>query len=148
MQVIRASGIITAAVAAAWTDLDNGGTAASRPLDVVLPGMSVGDKFSFKPNVSVASASGGWLANVAVVVNGAVVRRLFDATFGHLPWSVSSAVAGYVIDQPPLQVVQTGDLESGGQLRLRLQYIQATAARTVNATAGIPLTLEGRGPFV
>lgn len=146
VQVSRTTGNITAAVVAVWTDLDPGGTVAARPLDVVLPNMQEGDGFDFMPMMSLASAVGGFLGNLAVIKAGAVHRRLFDTTYGYLPWSAATGQAKDIYTRSPKMVVQATDLENGS-LRLRFQYIQVTAVRTVNAVSIIPLWLEGRGPF-
>ena len=146
LQVLRTSGNITAGVAGAWTDLDDGGTAAARPLDVVLPNMAIGDPFDYRPIFSAATVTGAWLGTLAVIVGGAVQRNIFDATFGFLPWSIPSAQGKDIIALTPRLTVVAGDLENGS-LRLRFRYIQATNARTINAVAGIPLIMEGRGPL-
>lgn len=146
VQVSRTSANFNAAVSAVWADLDPGGVAAARPLDIVLPGMAVGDGYDFKPNLTLGSVTGGFLMNLAIIKAGAVHRRLFSASFGFFPWSVPTGQAKDVFAPIYRQVVEANDLENDA-LRLRLQYIQATNARLVNATTDIPLVLEGRGPF-
>lgn len=149
VQVQRTSGAITASVTAQWTDLDPGGTAAARPLDIVLPNMSEGDFFDFRPIFSIATANGGWLLNLVVVVNGAVVRRCFPPggfDFGFIPWAAVANTAKDINMPTPRLSVQAGDLENGS-LRLRLQYTQGSVSRTVQADTTSPLWLEGRGPL-
>lgn len=146
VQVMRISGNFDVAVSAAWADLDPGGTAAARPLDVVLPNMGVGDGWDFKPNLTLGTATGGFLMNLAIIKAGAVHRRLFSNAYGFFPWSAPSGQAKDLFSPIYRQNVQEGDLENGA-LRLRLQYIQATNVRPVNATVDIPLVLEGRGPL-
>lgn len=151
VQVIRATGNFQAAVAAVWTDLDPGGTAAARPLDVVLPGMAVGNGFEYRPIFAVASVTGGFLLNLVAIKNGTVARRMFPPgtlDFGYIPWNAPSGQGKEINAATPRLFVQEGDLEDDGSLRLRLQYQQATNPRTINADVGWPMWLEGRGPFV
>lgn len=144
-------GNITLAVSAAWKDVEDntggGGSASARGLDVVLPDMVIGDAFVVRPVMNVGSSTGGFLMNATIYVAGVVVRRLFDATFGYVPWSLGANVSRDLVDWSPRQVVQAGDLEADGSLRVRFQYILATAARTLGATNSVPAWSEGRGPL-
>ena len=145
-------GSTSCAVTGSYKDVEDntggGGTASARPLDVVIPDMQVGDAFVVRPMFSMSSASGGFLLNAAIYVAGSVVRRIFDDTFGYFPWSIPSGVAKDLADWSPKQIVQSGDLEGDGSLRVRFQYIQATAARALNTASTIPAWTEGRGPLV
>lgn len=145
---VRSSGNITAAITAAWADLDDTGSASSRDLDCVLPNMSIGSKFDFRPVFSSSSANASFLGNVAVILDGAVVRRCFDATLGFLPWAMSANVAAQLNCRCPIQTVQSGDLSSNGSLRLRFQYILATNTRVMTAAPSSPMWMEARGPLV
>jgi len=146
VQASRVSGNIVLAVSAIWADVDPGGTAAARPLDIVLPEMEVGDGFDFRPFFSVGASAGGLLCNLAVIKDGDVERLCFDETYGLFPWAVGGEASKDINVRTPRLTVLEGDLEDGS-LRLRLKYIQATATRDVNAVSLIPFWVEGRGPF-
>ncbi len=146
IQVTRTAGAITTAVSAVWVDTDTGGTAAARPLDIVIPNMATGDAFDFRLFISASSVTGATLMNLAVVVAGATQRRCFDETFGYLPWSIATGVAKDVFTATPRLTVLAGDIENGA-LRLRLQHIQASNARNIGGSSSVPIWMEGRGPL-
>lgn len=146
LQVVRASTSLTLTTSAEWKDLDPTGTVLTRDLDLVIPGLVVGDGFTCRPTFSVNTGTGIFELNVAVIVGGAVQRRLFPDAFGHQPWSALANVQRHVEAETPRMVVEEGDLENGS-LRLRLQYTVSSSTRVVGSEPAFPLWFEGRAPL-
>lgn len=136
-----------------WTDCDTGGTAASRPMDVVIPGCKVGDWVEVAPRALIAAGSAGLPLDVFTIVDGAAVNAISggDALGA---WFIAASATTMIGSRASYQV-QSGDLENVvggvGSLRLRLKYVKSTGtAGTINATSASSTswTMEGRGPFV
>jgi hypothetical protein len=150
IQTRRTSGNITLAnTSSAFADIDPGGTAASRPLDVVIPGLRVGDHFEFRfASAFIGTNNNFFLANAAIIKAGAVVRPLVVSPYGYSPLQKAQNVQG---DLPPVwfprNTVQEGDLEADGTLRIRPRYSLSSLNRELHASADLPLIFEGRGPL-
>lgn len=125
----------------AWVDLDNGGSAAARPLDIVIPGLRNGDSVEFGFNSLSFAAANAQYARVATIVSGAVVNAHEALGWAALNNTVS-AMNGSII----LPVV-SGDIENGS-VRLRIQYqrVTGTASRSIGVDT-MPTRTWGRGPF-
>lgn len=138
--------------AGVFTDCDGGGSAASRPMDVVIPNCKVGDWVSIQPRALVAAGSAGLILDAFTVVAGAAVHAVSGGgAFGLGGWFVGAGLTAPVIGVVSYQV-QTGDLENVangiGSVRFRLKYVKGTGtAGTINASGGWAWDMEGRGPF-
>lgn len=141
---------LTLAVGAAYVDIDTSGTAASRTLDVVIPGVSAGQWISINPNILVTSSTIACYLDAFTIVAGAPVHKFGDPTSltGPAPssWTCNANLIG-IISNPVFYQVVAGDIE-GGSVRVRFRSLQTSgAARVVFSGGGGLLILEGRGPF-
>lgn len=134
-------------VAGTWTDLDTGGTAAARPLDVVIPGVKVGQWVEVEPNATSAAATTNVSLDICTIVAGVPVHHFGDpALIGVTAWFCPSGALKHITGAVWYQV-QADDIENGSvRLRMRARN-SSTTARAINATGGNIFTLVGRGPF-
>lgn len=131
----------------AWADVDTGGTAAARPLDVVISGVTAGQWVDLEVNAHLASAAAVCLLDVFTVVSGSPVNQFGSTEIGVSGWVVNASIGVDLVGRMSYQL-QAGDIE-GGSVRLRLRYknVHATVARVLDGTGGNRIVLEGRGPF-
>lgn len=144
---------LTATGAGVWADCDSGGSAASRPMDVVIPGCKIGDWVDIVPRANIAGgATNGLLLDVFTIVSGSPVNALSggDALGAYFIQVSATTMIGARISYQ----VQSGDLENVangvGSVRLRLRYSKtAGTGATLNASsaASNSWVMEGRGPF-
>lgn len=135
-----------------WTDCDAGGSAASRPMDVVIPNCKIGATVSIQLAAFVSAGSAGLPLDAWTIVSGSPVHAVSGGASLGVPswWVVAGASAA--IGATWSYVVQSGDLENVtggyGTVRLRLKYVKSTGtAGTINASSSLPWRMEGRGPF-
>jgi hypothetical protein len=135
-------------VANTWTDVDPGGTAAARPLDVVIPGLKVGDWVTLAPVLHPTNAATSVQFDAFTIVDGLPVHQFGAAVGGVSAWLAVSAVTTTLTATRSYQIAE-GDLDAAGNVRLRLRSRNlSTTPRSLNASAGFEFRLEGRGPFV
>lgn len=133
-------------VANTWHDLDPGGSASARPLDIVIPGVSAGDWVEVSANLYSPNAATAVYLDIFTVVAGAVVNQFGSATTGIVGWLLPSGLAWQASNSGRYQV-QSGDIE-GGSVRLRIRDRNtSTTARSIGASGGIEFRMDGRGPF-
>lgn len=148
IQVVRSSGNFPISQTTEWTDLDPGGSGFARPLDIVLPGMKVGDHFEFRVANLNLTTGAYFLGTVFVIKGGVAHRNLSSSLYGYSPWSKVNSTAGDLIPvSGPRFTVKEGDLESDGSIRLRFRYQLTTGTRNVTAVPDVPVIFEGRGPL-
>lgn len=129
-----------------WADIDAGGTAAARPLDLVIPGVAVGQWVSVNPVMHPTNAATSVQFDIFTIVAGAPVHQFGGATTGVSAWLAQSSVTEKLTAVRSYQL-QAGDIENGAvRLRMRSRNL-TTTARSLNASAGFEFRLEGRGPF-
>lgn len=143
------SGVIALTQSTVWKDIDPDGTAAARPLDLVIPGVSPGDWVRVTPNFyySILAGNNGAYVDIFTVVDGVAVNHPGDAEGGIAGWMIEGGLAGRVSGPVSLQV--TADDIENDSVRLRLRYKLAAAA-TRGIWAGlydVEFRLEGDGPF-
>jgi hypothetical protein len=140
--------LVMAANTPNWTDLDPGGTAAARPLDVVIPDVEAGQWVEFTPSAYVATATGATsLLDVFTIVGGAPVHQFGSTEVGISAWFISAGVPVNLGTRVSYQV-QADDIEDGSvRLRLRFKNLHASTTRNLGAGSGNRVVLEGRGPF-
>lgn len=147
--VSKADGDISLTVNNAWHDVDAGGSASARPLDVVIPNVFAGQWVEFNLNCSLVTASSGLCYFDAVtIVAGAKVNHFSvggSGQVGPVGWqciaNAEHKLTGYINRQ-----LAAGDIENGS-VRIRLQCKTFTATSTLRAQAGLPFQAWGRGPF-
>lgn len=124
-----------------WTDVDNGGSASARPLDIVIPSVEDGDDVEVGISAVSYSASLSGYVRVATIVSGSVVTG-HHAQGWTIPQSVTAVLAGSIIVP-----VVTGDIE-GGSVRLRVQFqrLNGSAARNIGES-DVAMRVWGRGPW-
>lgn len=135
-----------------WHDVDTTGTAAARDLDVVIPGVEAGQSIMVFPDMISPNTAAGVYLDMHTIVAGVAVHRFSG---DRSPTSVGGAASWLcpinyygIIGAPLSYVVQESDIQDGA-VRCRLRDCNATTtARSVSATAALPLRLVGRGPFV
>ncbi len=132
-----------------WVDIDAGGSAASRPLDIVIPFVQAGNWVEIRPAIWSGAALAGIYVDAVTVVAGAKVNQFGSTTTGTTAWLLdSSATVPSRVQAVVSYQVQAGDIENGS-VRIRLQsYNTTTTARSFLAGSGFVLVIEGRGPFV
>lgn len=144
--VEKTDAFVTLTQTATWADVPFGGTAAARDLDLVLPGVSVGDWVEVTPSLYVpTNAANGAQLDIAVIVAGEMVHRFGTDGAGISTWGVFTGTRSDITGARRYQV-QTGDIEDGS-IRLRLIYKNGNG-RTIFAGSGYAIRLEGRGPLV
>lgn len=132
-----------------WKDFETAGSAASRPMDVVIPNVKATDWVSINADAFYGNEASNVFVTMATIVGGAVVNRFRAAnTLGVQSWTGLASAFSKMAGQAHYQLV-AGDIENGA-VRLRQQYFITTGQpnHTVFASAGFAWTLEGRGPFV
>lgn len=141
--------IALASSAFTWIDVDLGGNAAARPLDLVLPGVQAGQGVVAGVGLRCTAGSGSELFRFVTIVAGAVVNP-FNVAAGlgttglQVPASTTTSVAGEQAYR-----LAAGDI-SGGAVRIRLQHLNFGAASTITCDTvanGYTLDLRATGPF-
>lgn len=151
MKERTAGALAVGTVANTWHDPDQSGSAAARDLDMVVPGVAIGDWVRVDLDLSSASTAAAVYIDVHTIVAGAAVHR-----FGgdHSPTSVGGSgstlmltnVAASLAGSLWYQIV-SGDVESGS-VRLRVRDCNATTtARSLNGIAAVPYRTVATGPF-
>lgn len=150
--VERTAGALSMGIVAnTWHDLDTGGSAASRPLDVVIPGVRAGDWVGIDPDFSSNATAAAAYLDIFTIVAGAPVHRFGgdrspSSVGGNGSW-VAAAGTGLNVAATIWYQLDATDIENGA-VRLRLRDCNVTTtARTVNAVAAVPFRMAGRGPF-
>lgn len=129
-----------------WADVDPGGSAAARPLDLVIPGVKAGQWVEVEPNFYSGSTSAGIYLDVFAIVGGVPVSQFGLANEGVSGWTLLISTARFITGSRSKKLV-SGDIENDS-VRLRLRSRNATTiSRAIAASAGNSFVLEGRGPF-
>lgn len=131
-----------------WTAIDPDGNPTARPMDLVFADVQAGDWFALSASGLWQSDTDGVQMTVATVVAGANVNYYAGLLTTGVPSWGAPATAGAAVSLVSGTVwfrIVAGDIEAGS-VRFRWVY-WAGAARTLNATSGIPLQLAGQGPF-
>lgn len=145
---------LAATGAGTWADVDSGGNASARPMDLVFPACSVGQWVTITPSAIVAfGATSGILFDAGVYVSGVLAHKISGGSAGVSAWTAVASVATTNIGPPRAYQIQAGDLENivngVGSLRVRLMYQKTSGTAgtiTANGTGG-QWVMEGRGPF-
>lgn len=142
---------VLANTGAAWADLDAvsaaPGTAAARPMDLVIPNVAAGDWVTVSATGIYNNGGGSGLFTLFTVVAGTPVRAFGDPAAGVAAWAMLSSLYSTIAGSVSLQL-QADDIE-GGAVRIRPRYYKNTAnTKTLfGSTIGYRLRLEGTGPF-
>lgn len=152
VRVTKTDADLTSTTTGAWTDLDTGGSAAARPLDVVIPNVITGSWVSAKIDAFSAANAQGFSLDVWNIVAGSPVRRWnggLASNFSAWGWMVlGDADFGTAISAEHFYQLQADDIENGS-VRLRVRYFRgAGSARALSSSSGGQFVFEGRGPFV
>lgn len=126
-----------------WKDVDAGGTADARPLDLVIPAVA-GDIIYVEPNIVLGNQAVDAYFDVATVVAGAVVNTFSGATAGGIGgWFAPTSIVYGVTGAAPYTVT-AGDIEDGA-VRCRLRGKSgADVNRTIYAASDSwPLKIGG-----
>lgn len=130
-----------------WTDLDPGGTAAARPLDVVIPNVAAGQWISLYASMHPSNVAQSVQMDVFTVVAGSPVHQFGQSVGGTSTWLLPASTTAAVSGTRSYQL-QSDDIENGSvRLRMRARNT-GTTARNVLAVSGFEFRMEGRGPFV
>lgn len=131
-----------------WKDVDTGGSAAARPLDLVVPDVKAGQWVTLTINGYSGSAASGGSVDFVTVVSGAKVNHVGNATAGVTGWVIDNNTIKHLNGSIDYQV-QSADIENGA-VRFRLQTIRTLGSATTRAllaTGGFALRMAARGPF-
>lgn len=151
--VTKTDGDVTCNVAS-WTDAITAGTAAARPMDLIVPNVTAGQWIYIEPNYVVSSAgAAGLYSDIFTVVAGAVVNQLGTTQVGIYGWFANTSLWTQVTGGVWYQVA-AGDIESisgspSVRFRLRLKAT-TTVTKTIFAGGVIPgtkLILSALGPI-
>lgn len=133
--------------AGTWVDVDPGGDAEGRPLDLVIP-CAPGQTVEAYVRLYSPSAAGGFYMALTSIVSGSPVT-VIDGTFGTQDlWLWNSTLTD--VQAVVTYTATAADIEDG-HIRLRLQrkWTSQAGTRTINASSASanPLRMVGRGPF-
>ncbi len=151
IRVVASAGLSVGVTANAWHDTDPGGSAAARPLDIVIPDVRAGQWICVSPEfmsgagVATQVYMDMWTIVAAAPVNqfGAVV---VSNVGGIAPWTLITSVRSQA-QAPCYYQVQQADIEDGS-VRCRLRdFNTTTTARTISGAGGVRAALYGLGPF-
>lgn len=138
--------LVLGIVANTWHDVDANGSAAARPLDVVIPNVEAGQWVEVAANLYSPNAATAVYLDVFTVVAGAPVHQFGSATTGTVGWLLPSGLAWQASNSARYQV-QADDIENGS-VRLRLRDRNTTTtARSIGSNSGIEFEMAGTGPF-
>lgn len=129
-----------------WHSLDPGGSAAARPLDVVIPNVSAGQWVEVSVNLYSPNAATAVYLDIFTVVAGSFVNQFGTDATGTVGWLIPASLAWQASNTARYQV-QAGDIEDGS-VRLRIRDKNTTTtARSIGASGGIVFEMAGTGPF-
>lgn len=138
---------ITSAGGAAWVDLDTAGSAAARPMDIVIPNAAAGKWVRVEASGLWSNEATAPALDLFTVVAGAPVTQLGDATRGQTNWVALASTYSHIQGSVSYQIV-AGDIENGS-VRLRPRYRLASGVNKTlfGSTIGYRFRLVGTGPF-
>jgi hypothetical protein len=147
IQVTKAdANLVLGIVANTWHDADANGSAAARPLDIVIPNVTAGKWVEVKANLYSPSSAAAVYLDIWTVVAGSPVNQFGSSTTGTVGWLLPASTAWQASNTARYQV-QAGDIENGS-VRLRLRDRNtSTTARSIGASGGIVFEMAGVGPF-
>jgi hypothetical protein len=150
IQVIKSDGNLTlAAVTGVWTDVDPGGSAAARPLDIVIPNVKAGQWVYVEMNALSGAAATGVPLDMFTVVGGVSINGFSGNDLGQVGWFLPNSTVGMSVTGGRSYQLLEEDIENGSvRLRLRHRNLSGATTRTISASAANgPFVLEGRGPL-
>lgn len=151
IKVISDTSLACGTAQSTWHDLDPSGSAAAKPLDLVVPNVTAGQWVCVTPNLASGGSSSAFVGlDIWTIVAGVPVHN-----FGPTPAGVNGGVSGWKLNASVLSPitgaawyqVQQSDIENGA-VRLRLRdYNATTTARSLTAGSGYRIELVATGPF-
>lgn len=135
-----------------YADIDTSGSPAARAMDLVIPGVRVGQWIRVTPRALITSGSAGTIIDAFTIRDGVAQHQFGTPAFGMTPWFAQPGVNTNIGPQASY-LIQNNDLENlapngVGTVRIRLRYYKASGtAGVLNAAGGWLWDMEGLGPF-
>lgn len=139
-------------VVGVWADVEADGTAAARPMDVVIPNVVAGQWIEVSSSLWVAATTGVTYLDLWTIVDGVPVNK-FGGNYGEgveraTGWILTANAEKVDLGNARPYQVQAADIQDGSvRVRMRSNCAIAGAGKAIQRASGSEFTLVGRGPL-
>lgn len=153
VKVVASGNLAVGTTGVQWHDLDPAGSATARPLDVVIPGCSVGQWICIMPDFYTTEVSAAYVnMDMFTIVGGVPINQfgppIVAGSGGQSSWRLIQSTFSKAASAAWYQV-KAGDIDETGAVRCRLRdyNFNSPTSRLIYGAPGFNLTLVGIGPF-